>query len=65
MVTVKLEPEGKEIEFTKLNTVLQLLNKMDIHYTDALVIRDNELLTQDRKINKGDTIILRKVISTG
>ncbi|CCO23968.1 hypothetical protein [Maridesulfovibrio hydrothermalis] len=65
MVTVRLEPEDKVIEFTKLNTVLQLLNKMGLHQTDALVIRDGELLTQDIRINQGDVITLRKVISVG
>ncbi|WP_027721521.1 hypothetical protein [Maridesulfovibrio zosterae] len=65
MVTVRLEPEDKIIEFTKLNTVLQLLNKLGLHQTDALVIRDGELLTQDCRIFQGDEIILRKVISVG
>ncbi|MBI9110894.1 hypothetical protein [Maridesulfovibrio ferrireducens] len=65
MVKVLLQPEGETVTFTKINTALQLLNKYNLHYTDALVIRDGELLTQDRKINKDDEIILRKVVSVG
>ena len=65
MVTVRLEPEDKVLEFTSLNTVLQLLNKLGLHQTDALVIRDGQLLTQDLRIRKGDEITIRKVISVG
>ncbi|WP_031479841.1 ubiquitin family protein [Maridesulfovibrio frigidus] len=65
MIIVRLEPEDKIDTYPKLNTVQQLLNKYDLFYTDALVIRDGELLTQDRKLNDGDEITLRKVISVG
>ncbi|WP_321404703.1 hypothetical protein [Maridesulfovibrio sp.] len=65
MVIVKIEPEGKTVEYTKLNTVLQLLNKQGLHHTDALVIRNGELLTPDERIYQGDELELRKVISVG
>ncbi|WP_421901078.1 MoaD/ThiS family protein [Maridesulfovibrio sp.] len=65
MVTVKIEPEGQTVEYTKLNTVLQLLNKQGLHHTDTLVIRNGELITQDEQIRQGDEIELRKVISVG
>ncbi|WP_320169120.1 hypothetical protein [Maridesulfovibrio sp.] len=65
MVTVRLEPEDKVMEFPSINTVLQLLNKLGLHQTDALVIRDGCLLTQDLRIAKGDVITIRKVISVG
>ncbi len=65
MVEVRLEPRGKEITFTKLNTVLQLLNKLELRHTDVLVIRDGELLTQDCRIEKDDKIIVRNVMSVG
>lgn len=65
MITVRLEPEDKVVEFTSLNTVLQLLNRFGLHQTDALVIRDGNLLTQDVRIKKGDEITIRKVISVG
>lgn len=65
MIKVRLEPEDKVVEFTSLNTVLQLLNKLGLHQTDALVIRDGQLLTQDMRIRKDDEITIRKVISVG
>ncbi len=65
MVEVKLEPQDKIITFNKINTVLQLLNKLELRHTDALVIRDGELLTQDRKVEKDDKITVRTVISVG
>lgn len=65
MVEVKLEPQDKIITFNKINTVLQLLNKLELRHTDALVIRDGELLTQDRKVEKNDKITVRTVISVG
>ncbi|NDV25053.1 MoaD/ThiS family protein [Desulfovibrio sp. JC010] len=65
MVIVTIEPEGQTVEYTKLNTVLQLLNKQGLHHTDTLVIRNGELITPDERIFQGDEIELRKVISVG
>ncbi len=64
-VTVFLELDEKTLTFAKLNTVMQLLNKLGIDRTDALIIRGDELLTTDRKIKPGDTITVRYVISRG
>jgi len=65
MITVHTEPDGKTVQFEKLNTVMQLLNRMDRKPTRVLIIRDGELLTVDHRIHQGDTIILRDVISRG
>lgn len=65
MVEVKLEPRNTVISFTKINTVLQLLNKLELRHTDVLVIRDGELLTQDCRVEKDDKLILRNVMSAG
>ena len=65
MITVHTEPDGDTVQFEKLNTVMQLLNRMDRKSTRVLVIRGDELLTVDRRINPGDTIIIRDVISRG
>lgn len=64
-VTVQLERECETLTFPKLNTVLQLLNKLKLGVNDCLVIRDGELLTTDRKIKAGDHITVRTVISMG
>ncbi len=65
MITVTLKPEQKVLYFEKLGTGLQLLNKLGLLRTQALIIRDGELLTWDRAINQGDHITLQKVVSSG
>ena len=65
MVTVKIEPDGEIITFTKLNTVMQLLNKLDLYVNDALIIRDGKLITTDEWIGRDDVITVRKVVSKG
>lgn len=64
-VRVFLERENKRLEFDRVNTVLQLLNKLGLKQGTALVIRDGGLLTPDLKINPGDEITVRTVISRG
>lgn len=64
-VTVYMEREEESLRFSKLNTVLQLLNKLDLGVNDALVIRGEELLTPDRKLKFGDAITVRTVVSRG
>jgi len=65
MITVHLEPEGKTLSFDTLNTVLQLLHKIGKRQSQALVIRNGELLTQDRTLRHGDEIVVRGVTSRG
>ncbi|HDQ40993.1 MAG TPA: hypothetical protein ENN39_08215 [Desulfonatronum sp.] len=65
MITVLLEPERRQLHYPKLNTVLQLLHELKLGQTDVLVIRDKELLTQDRSLAPGDTITVRRVTSRG
>lgn len=65
MITVRLEPEGRELQFTKVNTVLQLLHKLNIGRSSALIIRAGELLTPDRRLESGETIIVRRISSRG
>ncbi len=64
-VGVVLEREGRELTFAHLNTVRQLLNKLDLDINDCLVIRGAELLTADRKIHPGDALVVRTVVSRG
>ncbi|GAB6060217.1 MoaD/ThiS family protein [Desulfonatronum parangueonense] len=65
MISVRLEPKGQEIQVTKASTVLQLLRQLGLGPNAALVIRNQELLTPDRKLNPGDDIIVRGVSSRG
>ncbi len=65
MITVHLEPGNETLTFPKINTAQQLLNKLSLGQTDALIIRGDELLTPDRRIHYGDEITVRTVISRG
>ncbi len=63
-VTVTLQPSNKT-EVLPVRSVLQLLNKLQIRPTTVLVIRDGGLLTPDQRLNHGDEIIVRTVVSSG
>jgi sulfur carrier protein len=65
MLTVHIEPDNETRTFPKLATVLQLLQRLHLRVNDALVIREAELLTPDRALADGETLRIRKVISTG
>lgn len=65
MIIVHIEPDNETLEFRSLNTVLQLLNRLQLRSTQALVIRDGQLLTADLKLGRDDEIIVKKVISAG
>lgn len=65
MITVRLEPEGRELQFTKIKSVLKLLETLRLGLNSALVVRSGELLTPDRRLEPGDTIIVRRVGSRG
>ncbi len=62
-ITVVLEPTGGPREIPRPKTVAQLLNRLAVRQGTALVIRDGELLTPDRRIEPGDTITVRSVVS--
>lgn len=65
MITVNLEPDGKTIELYNTRSVHAALNKLKLRSTMAIVARDGELLTVDRMLKNGDTIMVRKVTSAG
>lgn len=65
MITVRLEPENREMELDRASTVLQLLGKVGRKPGRALVIRDGELLTPDVHLRDGDAVIVRDVGSRG
>ncbi|MBN2140129.1 MAG: hypothetical protein JW718_03890 [Desulfovibrionaceae bacterium] len=65
MIRVRLEPDGKILEFPRLNTVLQLLNRLGLRFNQVLVIRGPELLTRDRRLYAGDELTVRRVTSAG
>lgn len=65
MIEVVVEPGGERFTFERLNTVIQLLGKLGLKYTRVIVIRGDELLTQDRRLFQGDRIVVRHVVSRG
>lgn len=64
-INVLLEPENKTLVFERLNTVLQLLNRINRKPGRVLVIRNGQLLTPDVALTPGDRIIVRDVGSKG
>ncbi len=62
---ITLEPENRQVLLPKVSTVTGLLNKLGLKSNQALVIRNNELLTPDEKIYPDDAIIVRQVASRG
>lgn len=65
MITVRVEPGNEIHTFERLNTVLMLQQRLGLRVNDALVIRGDVLLTPDCRINDGDELRIRKVMSTG
>ena len=65
VMLIRLEPEGKRIELPGRRRVGDLLTKLGIVAGTVLVIREDELLTEDEVVEEGDDIELRAVISGG
>ncbi len=65
MVTVLLQPEEKTFEMERPKTSRQLLEKLGLREETALVVRDGQLLTPDVRIYGGDSLLVRKVTSSG
>lgn len=62
---VFLRQPRREVDVTGVRTVRQLLNRLEIVSESVLVIRDDELLTDDVHLSDADVIELRPVISGG
>ena len=65
MISVRLEPKGRDMQVPNASTVMQLLRKLGLGPNTVLVIRNQELLTPDRRLNPGDEILVRGVSSRG
>lgn len=65
MITVNLEPDGKQIELYNTRSVIAVLNKLQLRSTMAIVVRDGELLTPDQMLKNHDVLMVRKVTSAG
>lgn len=65
MITIRRKPGGEVLRFERLNTVRQLLHRLDAKVNTVLVIREGRLLTPDVHLNDGDEIEVRSVRSSG
>ncbi|MDP6600621.1 MAG: MoaD/ThiS family protein [Candidatus Woesearchaeota archaeon] len=66
-INVFFDRENKEktVEVDENSSVKDLLGKMKINPVTVIVSRDNNILTEDEKINDRDKIKLISVISGG
>lgn len=62
---VYIERKNKQIEVVFSGKVADLLDKIEVNPETVLVVRNNEMLTADRKVNDKDEIKLLSVISGG
>ena len=62
---VLLYQPRREIEVRGVKSVKGLLNRLDLVSESVLVIRGDELLTDEERVFPNDTIELRPVISGG
>jgi len=65
MITVYVEPDNETLTIERHNTVLMLQKRLGLRVNDALIIRGSTLLTPDSRLEDGDVIRVRKVISRG
>lgn len=64
-VTVLLQPEEKHLSLPRPKTSRQLLEALGLAEETALVVREGQLLTPDRRIWPEDALLVRKVASSG
>jgi sulfur carrier protein len=64
-VKVKLRNPDRVVEVSGPTTVSALLGHLDIVPGSVLVIRDATLLTSDERLDDGDSVEVRPVLSGG
>lgn len=62
---VCLNPQGRQLDVEGVSRVEDLLRRLDILPGTVLVIRGDQLLTDDARLDAGDEIELRSVVSGG
>lgn len=65
MISIRIEPDNEVRTLDKPTTALRLLSRLGLRPSQALVSRGRELLTPDRRVEDGDEVIVRKVVSLG
>jgi sulfur carrier protein len=64
-VRVCLNPQGRQLDVDGVSRVEDLLRRLDILPGTVLVIRGEQLLTDDARLDANDEIELRSVVSGG
>ena len=62
---IRLEPQGKQLTVSGRRRVGELVQSLGIIAGTVMVIRGDELLTDDEYVDDSDSIELRAVISGG
>lgn len=62
-IFIEKENLNKELKFN--GTVEELLSKLKINLTSVMVVRNNELVTEDEKLSDSDQIKILSVVSGG
>ncbi|HEY2388624.1 MAG TPA: thiamine biosynthesis protein ThiS [Candidatus Binatia bacterium] len=62
---IRLEPQGKEVAVAGRRRVGDVIRQLGIVAGTVMVIRGDDLLTDDDVVEDGDAIELRAVISGG
>lgn len=62
---VSLNPQGRQLDVDGVSRVEDLLRRLDILPGTVLVIRGEQLLTDDARLDANDEIELRSVVSGG
>lgn len=62
---VCLNPQGRQLDVDGVSRVEDLLRRLDILPGTVLVIRGDQLLTDDARLDPRDEIELRSVVSGG
>jgi sulfur carrier protein len=65
VMQVRLEPQGKQLTISGRRRVGELVQSLGILAGTVMVIRGDELLTDDEFVDDADSIELRAVISGG
>lgn len=60
-----LNPQGRQLDVDGVSRVEDLLRRLDILPGTVLVIRGEQLLTDDARLDANDEIELRSVVSGG
>lgn len=60
-----LNPQGRQLDVDGVSRVEDLLRRLDILPGTVLVIRGDQLLTDDARLDATDEIELRSVVSGG